>query len=73
MEREFEALKERVAGKRTGILRGSCINATLPLSQLSSRADDLCAACQVGYSSLKSKIHFPVQFRGMINPLICTV
>ncbi|XWS70901.1 hypothetical protein CRYUN_Cryun03dG0089800 [Craigia yunnanensis] len=45
-EREFEALKERIAGKREGFKRVSCINATLPLSQLSSSVDDLCAACK---------------------------
>ncbi|OMO72762.1 hypothetical protein COLO4_27474 [Corchorus olitorius] len=45
-EREFEALKERIAGKREGFKRVSCINATLPLSQLSNSADDLCAACK---------------------------
>ncbi|KAJ4709424.1 Acyl-CoA N-acyltransferase protein [Melia azedarach] len=45
-EREFEALKERVAGKRTGFRRVSCINATLPLSQLSNVSDDLCAECK---------------------------
>ncbi|XP_078438821.1 acyl-CoA N-acyltransferases (NAT) superfamily protein [Wolffia australiana] len=46
VEREFEALKERVAGKRTGIKRGSCINITAPLSHLSNRADDLCRECK---------------------------
>ncbi|KAL5773048.1 hypothetical protein ACOSP7_012664 [Xanthoceras sorbifolium] len=45
-EREFEALKERIAGKRIGFGRVSCINATLPLSQLSSLSDDFCAACK---------------------------
>ncbi|KAG6649071.1 hypothetical protein I3843_07G183300 [Carya illinoinensis] len=45
-EREFEALKERVAGKREGFRRVSCINATLPVSRISSFSDDLCAACQ---------------------------
>ncbi|XP_041019037.1 uncharacterized protein LOC121260980 isoform X1 [Juglans microcarpa x Juglans regia] len=45
-EREFEALKERVAGKREGFRRVSCINATLPVSQISSFSDDLCAACK---------------------------
>ncbi|KAK5811748.1 uncharacterized protein LOC108453223 isoform X1 [Gossypium arboreum] len=45
-EREFVALKERIAGKRKGFKRVSCINATLPLSQLSSSANDLCAACK---------------------------
>ncbi|KAK8283611.1 hypothetical protein V6Z11_D08G101400 [Gossypium hirsutum] len=43
-EREFVALKERIAGKREGFKRVSCINATLPLSQLSSSENDLCAA-----------------------------
>lgn len=46
-EREFEALKERIAGKREGFKKVSCINATLPLSQLSNSADELCAACKV--------------------------
>ncbi|KAJ4833134.1 hypothetical protein Tsubulata_006242 [Turnera subulata] len=55
-KREFEALKERVAGKRTGFKKVSCINATLPLSHLSSLlipADDdedagfdLCTQCK---------------------------
>ncbi|KAF9680602.1 hypothetical protein SADUNF_Sadunf06G0138800 [Salix dunnii] len=46
-EREFEALKERIAGKRTGFNRVSCLNATLPLSQLLSLFDDdLCAQCK---------------------------
>ncbi|EOY31610.1 Acyl-CoA N-acyltransferases superfamily protein isoform 2 [Theobroma cacao] len=45
-EREFEALKERIAGKREGFKKVSCINATLPLSQLSNSADELCAACK---------------------------
>ncbi|KAH1107700.1 hypothetical protein J1N35_011468 [Gossypium stocksii] len=48
-EREFVALKERIAGKREGFKRVSCINATLPLSQLSSSANDLCAACKDPY------------------------
>ncbi|XP_039035955.1 uncharacterized protein LOC120184417 [Hibiscus syriacus] len=45
-EREFLALKERIAGKREGFKRVSCINATLPLSQLSNSANDLCASCK---------------------------
>ncbi|XP_061964051.1 GCN5-related N-acetyltransferase 7, chloroplastic isoform X2 [Populus nigra] len=46
-EREFEALKERIAGKRTGFNRVSCLNASLPLSQfLSLPDDDLCAQCK---------------------------
>ncbi|XP_050219528.1 uncharacterized protein LOC126669929 [Mercurialis annua] len=43
-ELEFEAVQERIAGKRIGFRRVSCINATLPLSQLSG--DDLCAECK---------------------------
>ncbi|XP_050373539.1 uncharacterized protein LOC126791171 [Argentina anserina] len=48
-EREFEAMKERVSGKRKGFGRVSCINATVPLSHFSSlsvSADDLCASCK---------------------------
>ncbi|OVA15737.1 GNAT domain [Macleaya cordata] len=45
-EREFEALKERIAGKRVGFKRVSCINATLPMSQMSNFSDDLCSACK---------------------------
>ncbi|XP_042499674.1 uncharacterized protein LOC122077839 [Macadamia integrifolia] len=40
-EREFEALKERIAGTRIGFKRVSCINATLPLSKTSIFSDDL--------------------------------
>ncbi|EOA18509.1 hypothetical protein CARUB_v10007061mg, partial [Capsella rubella] len=43
-EREFEALKERTSGKREGFRPVACINATLPLSQLSSSSEDLCSA-----------------------------
>ncbi|KFK29330.1 hypothetical protein AALP_AA7G119700 [Arabis alpina] len=45
-EREFEALKERISGKREGFTRVSCVNATLPLPQLSSSCEDLCLACK---------------------------
>ncbi|XP_059636120.1 GCN5-related N-acetyltransferase 7, chloroplastic isoform X3 [Cornus florida] len=45
-EREFEALKERVAGKREGFRRVSCINATVPLSQIATISDDLCSECK---------------------------
>ncbi|KAG8651844.1 uncharacterized protein LOC110618109 isoform X2 [Manihot esculenta] len=45
-EREFEAVKERIAGKRTGFRRVSCINASLPLSQISSLSEELCAECK---------------------------
>ncbi|KAF6156398.1 hypothetical protein GIB67_031519 [Kingdonia uniflora] len=45
-EREFEALKERVAGRRVGFRKVSCINASIPLSQISSGADELCSSCK---------------------------
>ncbi|XP_062078552.1 GCN5-related N-acetyltransferase 7, chloroplastic isoform X2 [Humulus lupulus] len=45
-EREFEALKERIAGKREDFKRVSCINATVPLSQISSLSEDFCSACK---------------------------
>ncbi|WCJ30195.1 Acyl-CoA N-acyltransferases (NAT) superfamily protein [Euphorbia peplus] len=45
-EREFEAVKERIAGKREGFWRVSCINATLPLSQVSNFSDELCDECK---------------------------
>lgn len=45
-EREFEALKERVAGTREGFKRVSCINASLPLSHLSSLSEDLGSKCK---------------------------
>ncbi|KAI4344358.1 hypothetical protein L6164_011592 [Bauhinia variegata] len=45
-EREFEALKERVSGKRAGFRRVSCINASLPLSHISSLSEDLCTTCK---------------------------
>ncbi|KAK9097972.1 hypothetical protein Syun_025017 [Stephania yunnanensis] len=47
-EREFEALKERIAGKRTGFRRVTCINATLPLLRMPSFASDLCSFSQNG-------------------------
>ncbi|QCD80452.1 uncharacterized protein LOC114177771 [Vigna unguiculata] len=45
-QREFEALKERVSGKRTGFRRVSCINASLPFSHISSLSHDLCSFCK---------------------------
>ena len=47
MEREFEALKDRVSGKRVEFKRVSCINASLPLSPSLSDASDLCSTCKV--------------------------
>ncbi|KAK7854647.1 GCN5-related N-acetyltransferase 7, chloroplastic [Quercus suber] len=74
-EREFEALKERVAGKREGFRRVSCINATLPLSELSSFSDDLCAECKfsdngedrvvVGTLDLNQCLRLPDEITGM--------
>lgn len=46
-EREFEAMKERIAGKRKEFRTVACINATLPLSQISSVSEELCAECKV--------------------------
>lgn len=46
-EREFEALKERISGKRVGFRRVSCINASLPVSHISNIYDDLCSSCKV--------------------------
>ncbi|KAL5699375.1 hypothetical protein ACHQM5_030289 [Ranunculus cassubicifolius] len=45
-EREFEALKERVAGKRVGFKRVSCLNATIPLSRISDSSEELCSLCK---------------------------
>ncbi|XP_075651828.1 GCN5-related N-acetyltransferase 7, chloroplastic [Castanea sativa] len=74
-QREFEALKERVAGKREGFRRVSCINATLPLSELSSFSDDLCAECKfsdngedrvvVGTLDLNQCLRLPDEITGM--------
>ncbi|XP_057463296.1 GCN5-related N-acetyltransferase 7, chloroplastic-like isoform X1 [Actinidia eriantha] len=74
-EREFEAIKERVAGKRTGLRRVSCINATLPLSHVLSFSDDLCSACKfsedgeervlVGSLDLNQCLSLPDEIIGM--------
>ncbi|KAJ8750969.1 hypothetical protein K2173_016150 [Erythroxylum novogranatense] len=74
-EREFEALKERMAGQRTGFRRVSCINATLPLSQLSSLFDDLCTECKftddgehrvvVGSLDINQCLKLPEEITGM--------
>ncbi|OIW19458.1 hypothetical protein TanjilG_09478 [Lupinus angustifolius] len=45
-EREFEALKERVSGKRIGFKRVSCINASILLNHISNLSDDLCSSCK---------------------------
>ncbi|KAL1819873.1 hypothetical protein ACET3Z_014742 [Daucus carota] len=74
-EREFEALKERVAGKRLGFKRVSCINATLPLSQISSISEDLSNTCKislcgedrvvVGSLDINQCIRLPDEITGM--------
>ncbi|KAL0404382.1 UNVERIFIED_CONTAM: hypothetical protein Sradi_2079000 [Sesamum radiatum] len=74
-EREFEALKERVAGKRKGFRRVSCINATLPMSSLLNVSDDLCTSCKfsqngedrvvVGTLDLNQCISLPDEITGM--------
>ncbi|KAJ0965716.1 hypothetical protein J5N97_026854 [Dioscorea zingiberensis] len=46
MEREFEALKDRVYGKREEFKRVCCINASLPMSPSLSDASDLCSTCK---------------------------
>ncbi|KAF8400439.1 hypothetical protein HHK36_013737 [Tetracentron sinense] len=73
-EREFEALKERIAGKRLGFGRVSCINATLPLSHRSGFSDDLLSACKfsengedrvvVGTLDLNQCIRLPDEITG---------
>ncbi|XP_061347465.1 GCN5-related N-acetyltransferase 7, chloroplastic isoform X2 [Gastrolobium bilobum] len=74
-EREFEALKERVSGKRTGFRRVSCINASLPLSHISTLSDDLCSSCKfstngedrivVGTLDLNQCLSLPDEIAGM--------
>ncbi|CAK9174863.1 unnamed protein product [Ilex paraguariensis] len=74
-EREFEALKERVAGMRVGFRRVCCINATLPLSQISSISDDLCTTCKfsddgedhvvIGTLDLNQCLRLPDEITGM--------
>nr|GMD81444.1 Histone acetyltransferase [Ipomoea batatas] len=74
-EREFEALKERIAGKRLGFGRVSCINATVPLSQVSSVSLDLCTSYKcpdnmenrvvIGSLDLNQCISLPDEIVGM--------
>ncbi|GAB4838184.1 hypothetical protein Ancab_027713 [Ancistrocladus abbreviatus] len=74
-EHQFEALKERVAGKRDGFRRVSCINASLPISQVTSFSDDLCAKCKffedseervvVGSLDLNQCMRLPDEITGM--------
>lgn len=46
-EIEFKALKERMAGETKGFRKVSCINASLPLTELTLFADhDLCTKCK---------------------------
>nr|GEV90488.1 acyl-CoA N-acyltransferases (NAT) superfamily protein [Tanacetum cinerariifolium] len=72
-EREFEALKERLSGKKEGE-KVSCINATLPLSQ-TSFPEELCSSCKfshdgedrvvVGTLDLNKCISLPNEITGM--------
>ncbi|KAF5802700.1 putative transcription regulator GNAT family [Helianthus annuus] len=73
-EREFEALKERVAGTKEGE-KVSCINATLPLSQTKSFPEELCSSCKfshdgenrvvVGTLDLNQCLSLPNEITGM--------
>ncbi|XP_071700759.1 GCN5-related N-acetyltransferase 7, chloroplastic [Rutidosis leptorrhynchoides] len=73
-EREFGPLKERVAGTKAGE-KVSCINATLPLSQMSSSSRDLCSSCKfshdgedrvvVGTLDLNQCVSLPNEITGM--------
>lgn len=74
-EREFEALKERVAGKRKGFRKVSCINATLPVSWVSNVSTDLYSSCKfsqngedrvvVGTLDLNQCVSLPDEIVGM--------
>lgn len=74
-EHEFEAMKERIAGKRVGFKRVSCINATLPLSEISTLAEDLCSTCKfsdngedrvvVGSLDLNQCVRLPDEITGL--------
>ncbi|CAA0809676.1 Acyl-CoA N-acyltransferases (NAT) superfamily protein [Striga hermonthica] len=74
-EREFEAMIERIAGKRKGFRRVSCINATLPISAVANVSDDLCASCKfsqngedrvvVGTLDINQCISLPNEIIGM--------
>ncbi|XP_076884849.1 GCN5-related N-acetyltransferase 7, chloroplastic-like [Bidens hawaiensis] len=73
-EREFEALKERVAGTKERE-KVSCINATLPLSQTKSFPEELCSSCKfshdgedrivVGTLDLNQCLSLPNEITGM--------
>ncbi|XP_016501830.2 GCN5-related N-acetyltransferase 7, chloroplastic-like [Nicotiana tabacum] len=74
-EREFEALTERIAGKRVGFGRVSCVNATLPFSKVSNVAYDLSTSCKfsqdnvelvvVGTLDINQCIRLPDEITGM--------
>ncbi|XP_047312124.1 uncharacterized protein LOC124915454 [Impatiens glandulifera] len=73
-EREFEALKERIAGKRIGFRRVSCINATVPLTNI-SKFSELSAECKysangeervvVGTLDLNQCVRLPEELTGL--------
>ncbi|XP_027069897.1 uncharacterized protein LOC113775337 [Coffea eugenioides] len=74
-EHEYKALKERIAGTRLGFKKVSCINATLPWSQVATISDDLCKSCKfskgqeervvVGTLDLNQCIRLPDEITGM--------
>ncbi|KAK9697487.1 hypothetical protein RND81_08G040700 [Saponaria officinalis] len=75
VEREFNGLKERVAGNREGFRKVSCINASLPLSYVSSLSEDLCSTCKfthnggdrvvIGTLDLNQCVKLPDEIAGM--------
>ncbi|XP_027331827.1 uncharacterized protein LOC113847136 isoform X1 [Abrus precatorius] len=81
-EREFEALQERVSGKRMGFRRVSCINASLPLSHIATLSHDLCSSCKfsangedrivVGTLDLNQCLSLPDEIVGMKPEVVGT-
>ncbi|XP_047950424.1 uncharacterized protein LOC125196098 isoform X1 [Salvia hispanica] len=75
VESEYEALCERVSGKRKGFRKVSCINATLPISWMINVSKDLCAASKfsqngedrvvVGTLDLNQCVGLPNEIVGM--------
>lgn len=73
-EREFEAMKERIAGTHLSFRKVSCINATMPLSLLANVSVDLCNSCKfsdvgedrvvVGTLDLNQCIRLPDEITG---------
>lgn len=72
-EQEFEALKERVSGLRKGFRKVSCINATLPMSVLSSVSDELCSACKVSFCLVFAPVAYQYFLYIMFGFVLCCV